>query len=306
MTVQSSALPEIEPFPLPGLTTRRFGRFACFLPQVDSTNLFLKENAEKLPSGAVCVAGVQTAGRGRLGRSWIQAGTHAQAWNEARKKACDAEQAGTRAGAPPRPGEGRDLPFSLLIRSEKPLPALSLCCGVAVAEALSELTGADFGIKWPNDIICRDKKICGILCESRKAGEGVVFTVCGMGINLTQTAGDFERAGLLHGGSVEMLTGIRLEPSALAAAVLNRLEPLCDSLAADGFEKIKARFAARCITLGRQVSVIEEGRTACGRAVDLSADGSLLVAFPDPGGPGEAVRPVLAGEASVRGLLGYI
>lgn len=290
MSVQRSSLPEMEPLTLPGLVTRRFGRFACFLPQVDSTNLFLKENAEKLPSGAVCAAGVQTAGRGRLGRTWTQAGTQAE----------------PRAGMQSWLGEGKDLPFSLLIRSEKPLPALSLCCGVAVAEALSELTGADFGIKWPNDIICRDKKICGILCESRAAGEGVVFMVCGMGVNLTQTAQDFERAGLPHGGSVEMLTDKRLEPPAVAAAVLNRLEPLCDRLASEGFAGIKSRFEARCVTLGRQVSVTQAGRSSCGRAVGLSEDGSLLVAFPDPGGPGETVRPVLAGEASVRGLLGYI
>lgn len=270
--MRSTALP--EPFVLPGLRTRRFGRFACFLPQVDSTNLFLKEKAEQLPSGAVCAAGVQTAGRGRLGRTWT--------------------------------GQGKDLPFSLLIRTRAPLPALSLCCGVAVAEALSELTGADFGIKWPNDIICGDKKICGILCESRAAGEGETFMVCGMGINLTHTAADFTRAGLPHGGSVEMLTGQRIEPAAAAAAVLNRLEPLCDRLAAQGFQGIKSRFAARCVTLGRQVSVIEEGRSSCGRAVDIADDGALLVAFADPGGPGELVRPVLAGEASVRGLMGYI
>ena len=263
---------DAAPFPLPGLSARRFGRFSFFLPQVDSTNLYLKRHAAELPDGAVLRAGVQTAGRGRLGRTWT--------------------------------GEGKDLPFSLLIRGEKPQPALALLCGIAVAEALEELTGEPFLVKWPNDIICKDKKICGILCESRAAGEGVVFMVCGIGVNLTQTEEELRAACLPHAGSVEMLTGRRLEAGKTVAAVLNRLEPLYDRLSADGFRALGERYARRCVTLGRQVSVTEEGRAAVGRAADVADDGSLLVAFPD--GEGETVRPVLAGEASVRGLFGYV
>ena len=82
--MDTDTLPGLTPLALPGLTTRRFGRFAFYLPQVGSTNTVVKEAAPRLPSGAVCAAGVQTAGRGRMGRAWV--------------------------------GEGKDLPFSLLIR----------------------------------------------------------------------------------------------------------------------------------------------------------------------------------------------
>ena len=71
MPVDTDTLPGLTPFALPGLTTRRFGRFAFYLPQVGSTNTVLKEAAPRLPSGAVCAAGVQTAGRGRMCRAWI-------------------------------------------------------------------------------------------------------------------------------------------------------------------------------------------------------------------------------------------
>lgn len=272
MPVDTDTLPGLTPFALPGLTTRRFGRFAFYLPQVGSTNTVLKEAAPRLPSGAACAAGVQTAGRGRMGRAWV--------------------------------GEGKDLPFSLLIRAAQPQPALALCCGIAVAEALTVCTGRTFRIKWPNDIICGDKKICGILCECFAAPDGGVFMICGIGVNLTQTAADFQRAGLPYGGSVEMCTGKRLEPTETAAAILNRLEPLYEELEREGFGALKPLYAENCVTLGRQVQVTEGGRTACGRAVDIRPDGSLLVAFGS--GPGESLRPVLAGEASVRGLFGYV
>ena len=173
-----------------------------------------------------------------------------------------------------------------------------------MAEALAACTGTAFRIKWPNDIICGDKKICGILCESFAASDGGVFMVCGIGVNLTQTAADFQRAGLPYGGSVKMCTGRRLEPSETAAAILNRLEPLYERLDREGFGALRSLYAENCVTLGRQVRVTEGGQTVCGRAADIGQDGSLLVAFGS--GPGDSLRPVLAGEASVRGLFGYV
>lgn len=267
--MESDPIHTISRRELPGLRTRSFGRPTLYLERVDSTNQFLKERAAQLPSGTVLRAGEQTAGRGRMGRIWT--------------------------------GGGKDIPFSLLIRAQTPLPALSLCCGLAVAQGLTALVGGDFGIKWPNDIICGRRKICGILCESRPAAGGV-YMICGMGINRTQTEEDFRRAGLPHAGSIAMQTGQAPAPEAVMAAVLNALEPLYDALVVGGFGAIKDAFADRCVTLGRQVQVLEGTRTACGRAVGLADDGSLLVAFPDRGGE---TRPIQAGEASVRGLLGY-
>ena len=256
---------------LPGLHTRAFGRTAFYIPEVDSTNLFLKSRAERFPFGTLLSAGEQTAGRGRLGRTWT--------------------------------GNGKDAPFSLLLQADAPQPALSLCCGLAVAKGLSDLTGENVGIKWPNDIICGNKKICGILCECRPSDTSGVYMICGMGVNLTQTAEDFQRAGLPHGGSLGMFTYRPPDAKAVIAAVLNAFEPLYDIVERKGFPGIKEEFEGRCVTLGKQVRVLEGGESLTGTAVGIDDDGCLLVNFGDKSG---RPRPVLAGEASVRGLLGYI
>ena len=100
-------------------------------------------------------------GRGRLGRVW-----HADA--------------------------GRSLSMSLLFKPSYSAALLPLICGIAVSQALCMLTGRYYQIKWPNDIICRDLKICGILCENCLLPHGG-YAVAGIGINLLQTGEEFKK-----------------------------------------------------------------------------------------------------------------
>ena len=176
---------------LPGLTTRVLGRTVISLDEVDSTNRYLKERAGELPHGTACLTGCQRAGRGRLGRSW---------------------------DVP----DGQTLALSVLFRTGGDVERLPLLCGLAVSGALEALTGAAFRIKWPNDIVCSGRKVCGILCESRPDGQGGLAVVAGMGVNLRQTAAWFAQAGLPHAGSVLELTGRTLSLEETAAAILNQ------------------------------------------------------------------------------------
>lgn len=267
------------------LKTRRLGRRLACLARVDSTNDFLKRLAGSLPDGAAAVARVQTAGRGRQGNRWASA-------------------------------EGRTAEFSVLLKSprEASAPPLTMLCALAVCRALdalappvpdasgqdaseSEASREPFCIKWPNDIVCAGKKVCGILCEARLA-PGLSATVCGIGVNLSQPAEFFGAAGLPWGASVRMLRGAAPSAAQVVAGVLNELEPLLELEEKDAPDFFAA-YARRCVTLGRQVRVRTPSGELTGVAEALGLDGSLLLRR------GSELTPVFAGDVSVRGLMGY-
>ncbi len=254
---------------LSGLTTGKLGQTAIYLPSADSTNLWLKKNGADLPHGAVCWTTCQTAGRGRFGRKW-------------------------------RSTQNQSLAMSLLIKSTKNISLLPVVCGMALCRALDKLANQTFKIKWPNDIICKNHKICGILCESVN-GE-TTFAVAGIGINLLQTDDTFKQAGLPNAGSVYMISGRELKAEETAAAILNELEPLWLTLTDSGFGALREEYENKCLTVGREVCVMTpDGEISFqGTAVGIALDGCLLVKCD------ENIVPVYAGEVTVRGFDGYI
>jgi BirA family biotin operon repressor/biotin-[acetyl-CoA-carboxylase] ligase len=256
---------------LTGLVAKTIGKPAYYLESVDSTNCWLKDKGGILPHGAVCWTGCQTAGRGRLGRSW-----HSKS--------------------------GQSLAMSILIKpSGENSALLPLICGIAVSRALNGLTGKEFFIKWPNDIICQERKICGILCENNLSLDGS-FAVAGIGINLTQSADYFEQAELPHAGSLKMFCSDIPDMATIAAEVINCIEPLWLTLSKKGFGSIKHQYQSLCINLGREVYVLSsDGKLIRrGKAVGIADNGSLLV------DSGSGPIPVNAGEVSVRSKDGYI
>ena len=150
---------------------RRVGRELVCLDQVDSTNNEIKRRAVgEVPDGLTVVAGEQTGGRGRRGRSFV---------------------------SPP----GKGLYLSALLKPDCPLgevPALTAWSAVAVCDAIEELCGVRPGIKWPNDVILEGRKLCGILTELELEAETAAlrYVVVGIGVNISQTEADFgpERA----------------------------------------------------------------------------------------------------------------
>lgn len=239
-----------------------------WLAETTSTNAWLKEHAT-LPHGTVCATLCQTAGRGRLGRTWD--------------------------GAP-----GKMLALSVLLHG-KVQPGLAVACAPAVASALTEATGIEFAWKWPNDIVCGGRKVCGILCETAVCGDAVA-TVIGVGVNLTQTQEEFARAGLPYAASLYTLCGCAVDAHRLADGIVRQLLPLAKRLAESGFAPFIAAYERGCVTIGKAVSVRDtDGSVRLqGTARAVAPDGALLVTATT----GEEVR-CDAGEVSVRGLYGY-
>ena len=216
------------------------------LQETGSTNAVVAERARAgEPAGLVVVAEAQTAGRGRLDRSWV---------------------------SPPRAG----LTFSVLLRPDLPpadWPWLPLWTGLAVATALRERAGVDAVLKWPNDVVLgpdagdlADRKLCGVLVEVPETAAAVV----GIGLNVT-TAQD----ELPHDGATSLLlAGARTtDRDTVLRAVLRSLTGvLADPAAA------RAAYRARCSTLGRRVRVeLPAGGLAEGAAEAVDDSGRLVV-----------------------------
>ena len=243
-----------------------------YLPEVDSTNLWAKHNLDKFgPIGAVYTTH-QTAGRGRLGRDWLDA-----------------------------PHKG--LYYTAVIKTDLVQPAtLPLFASLAVCDALRERYHIDCQIKWPNDLLLNGKKIVGILCESvsygyQMQGRGIV---CGIGINLAQPQSYFDAADLPNGTSLELqgaAVDLDADPQRLAEALTDfGFDRPLYTYESEGFAPYRERYKACCINLGRRVTY--DG--GAGIATDVDADGRLIVH--DESGD----TRVFTGEVSVKGIYGAV
>ena len=253
-----------------GLSTRWAGCEVVHLDEVDSTNRYARMlAAQGAPQGTLVIAETQTAGRGRRGRGWVSPA-----------------------------GEG--IFMSLILRPHvhpSQVASLSLQTALAVAEGIREATGLDALIKWPNDVVCSGKKLVGMLLEMNADEERVHDIVAGIGINVHQR--DFGELAQTA-TSLDLLTGGFVSRAAVVRAVLEAFERV-QALADEGGVALMDAYRARSATIGQRVRVIGADRAFTGVAQDVTPLGSLLVR--EDGGE---VREVLAGDVSVRGLMGYV
>ncbi len=250
-----------------------------YLPACDSTNRYAKANIAAFGAVGAVYTTSQTAGRGRLGRAWENAAE-------------------------------RGFYYTAVITEPLAQPStLPLLASYLVCEQLRIAYQLDCQIKWPNDILVQGKKICGILCESVSFGEGLQGRgiVCGIGINLTQTAAQFAAQNLPHATSLAMacpqLT-IEVEDIArtLALALTDfGFDRALYHFASEGFAPYRADYCSRCVNLGKAVNFdLPDGTIGHGTATDIDEDGQLVVQCDN----GEA--RVFTGEVSVRGIYGKV
>ena len=244
----------------------------CF-EEIDSTNSFLKREAlAGAPHRAVAVANCQTAGRGRMTRSFL---------------------------SPP----DRGVYLSVLLRPQLPPEKLLGATGmaaVAVCRAIERTSGVRPGIKWTNDLLLNEKKLCGILTEMALEGEtGMTQSlVIGAGVNVSHTAEEFGPEVAKMATSLA-LEGCQASRPALAAAMIEELYRLSESLGGDLTDWVE-EYRRRCVTLGKDVQLLwTEGRETA-RALDIDSQFGLVVRRSDG-----SVTTVRSGEVSVRGLYGY-
>ena len=239
------------------------------LEQVGSTNDELKYRAQAgAPHGLVVTAEEQTAGRGRMGRSF-------------------------------QSPKGTGLYFSVLLRPEcAPAEAVNLTAWIAVAvcRAVEACTGLYPEIKWTNDVLLNGKKLCGILTEMQTSGEGLDWVIAGIGINLNHENGDLSD----DVAAIATSLGEHLSVPPGAEEMTRALIEALNDMAAEfphGKETWLAEYRRRCVTLGREVEIHRGGRIRTGRALELDDEFRLVVEFEN--GTVEALE---SGEVSVRGI----
>jgi BirA family biotin operon repressor/biotin-[acetyl-CoA-carboxylase] ligase len=232
------------------LSTRSFGRVLRTLKTVDSTQKVAHQWArEGAPEGAAVIAEEQTAGRGRLGRSWH---------------------------SPP----GSGIWMSLILRPPIPIaraPQLTLMASVGIARALIDMTHLPVRIKWPNDLLIRDKKVCGILTELRGEQDRVHYAVLGAGINVNidGEAWPPDLKGKVTSLSAEAGRAFRRSP--LIAAMLKELEAIYEKYLEQGFSAVHKEWERLSGILGRPVKVRNASGEVSGIARGLNGDGALLL-----------------------------
>jgi BirA family biotin operon repressor/biotin-[acetyl-CoA-carboxylase] ligase len=254
-----------------GLETRWLARDLRWLESTDSTNRVAQEWARAgAAHGASVVAEAQTAGRGRLGRSFF---------------------------SPARLNfYGSSVLRPRLTTAEA--PPWILASAVGVAEAIEQTLGepGSVEIKWPNDVLLAGLKTSGILMEVSAEAARVVHLVLGIGVNLNVDRREFPEEFRAGATSLASHSGRKIDRIAFAQRLYNALERALDTCAERGFEALRPRFEARFRMRGRPVTVLDlDGSRQRGVAEGVAGDGALLLRRQD----GELVR-VLAGDVTLE------
>lgn len=252
-----------------------FGQRVVSYEITDSTNTRAKQLAEEgAVHGTLVVANMQTAGKGRRGRSWQQE-------------------------------EGSVIAMSLLLRpvfSPDKASMLTLLAAHSVAGAIEAVTGLPAAIKWPNDIVINRKKTVGILTEMSLGVEqaAIDYIVIGIGINVNNTAFPEDIRDMAT--SLYLEKGERVSRSVLIAESMRRLEADYEAfLETEDLSAILQDYNAHLISMNKEVRVLDPKGEYTGISRGMDAQGELLVERAD----GELIK-VYAGEVSVRGLYGYV
>ena len=251
--------------------TKWAGKTVHFARKTDSTNLWIKRLAkEGAPEGTLALAEFQSAGRGRLGRSW-------------------------------EVPEGTSVMMSILLRPKfepQYAPTLTLVMGMAVAKAVKNL-GFDVSIKWPNDVVVSHKKICGILTEMGVRDGKIDYAVIGVGINVNIREFPEEMAD--KATSLYLESGREFDRSQIPGLVMEAFEKYYEKFAATcDLSGLKEEYESILANYNQPVRVLAKEPYE-GVARGITDGGELLVEKTDG-----TIVAVSAGEVSVRGLYSYV
>ncbi|MGC3982827.1 MAG: bifunctional biotin--[acetyl-CoA-carboxylase] ligase/biotin operon repressor BirA [Steroidobacteraceae bacterium] len=237
---------------------------------VDSTNRFVTAQPATLPDRAVlCVAEIQQAGRGRRGRSWV---------------------------APF--GSGICMSLGWLFDAVPPaFSALTLVVGVALVRALHQFGATEVGLKWPNDLLWRNRKLAGVLIEMRGEPDGPAHVVIGIGMNLHLP--DASRQLLAEQQAVvtdlfEVLGDACPPRNVLVAVFTAQLLQVLRQFSRDGFAPFVNEWQSHDVLRAAEVNVLQGERSIAGVARGITDDGSLLVET------AEGLQRFVSGEVSLR------
>lgn len=252
------------------LQTEMIGDNIHHLQTIDSTNEYLKRIGDKSTDGTVVISEEQTRGKGRMGRTWQS-----------------------------KSGEG--IWMSLLLKPNIipfKAPFITLVAGVSVVTALRKLN-VPAQIKWPNDIILNDKKICGILTELSAEIERVNYVIVGMGMNVKNMyfSGELE-----HKATSLYKEGYVLQRVDIVDKILYEFEKnYIDYIENDNKEHVLNLFRQYSNIINKEIYLIKNDQRELVTCIDINDSGNLIIKDKD-----NNIREIMSGEVSIRGINGYI
>ena len=240
---------------------------------IDSTNIKAQELAEKgYPSGTLVVADKQESGKGRRGRSWVSP-------------------------------SGTGIFMTLMIKPDiNPNNAsmLTLVAALAVAKAITSVTGEEALIKWPNDIVVNGKKVCGILTEMNAQFDYINHIVVGIGINVHNESFPEEISQMASSLMIEA-GGKRFHRAQIIAETMAYFEQYYDTfLKTQDLSALVREYDELLVNRNKSVRVLDPKEPFDGKAMGITPKGELIV------DTWESRKLVSSGEVSVRGIYGYV
>lgn len=242
--IKSGNVPDYRFFSEEKLNTGFIGKNLVLYEIATSTNTLAKENCD-MPDGTVFVANEQTAGRGRLGRSW---------------------------------NSGKDgIWFSVLLKPEI-IPESIQNITLVMAVAVKRVVGSS-SIKWPNDIVLNSKKVCGILTEACFEGDKLKGIIVGIGVNVNTEEFPDDLKNIAT--SVYLETGEKQSKSLFLAKLLEEIEKCYNLFLEKGFERFLEEYKKSCVTLNHMVKICQNDREYIAEATDITEKGELIVKHRD-------------------------
>jgi BirA family biotin operon repressor/biotin-[acetyl-CoA-carboxylase] ligase len=233
-----------------GLITKRLGAKLHYFLEIDSTNAYARQLAAAgAEEGEIVVAEAQTRGRGRLGRSWI---------------------------SPPFV----NLYLSVILRPVLPpihAPQLTLMAAVALADTVASFLHIAPTIKWPNDILVENRKLAGILTESRCDSERIEFVILGIGVNLNYPVERMPHAIRERATSILSVTEKKVSREEFFRRLIQALDRCYGEIEESGFDGLARRWEARFGLRGKKVRAQMAGRTIIGTARGIDTEGALIL-----------------------------
>lgn len=263
-------LEEIEAY----LNTNFIGRNIIHFDSIESTNSIAKKLGDSdEANGSIVISEEQTNGRGRLGRSWISP-KHKGIW------------------------------MSILLKPNlNPVDAVNLTqtAAAAVVKATEEL-GIKTLVKWPNDIVISNKKVCGILTEMNAELTKINYVVVGLGINVNIDEWSFPEDIKDTGTSLKIQTGSSINRQELTARILNNFEKLYTKFTDENNIEASINICREnSAVIGKDVMIINREKCIEAHVIDIDNKGRLLVKYADG-----RLDNIISGEISIRGKESYI
>jgi BirA family biotin operon repressor/biotin-[acetyl-CoA-carboxylase] ligase len=236
------AIQELHPARLLDLCkTSRLARTVIVHDDAGSTNeIAMAAAANGAPEGLLVIAEEQMFGRGRKGRRWISS-------------------------------RGKSLTCSLLLRPGRNEEGLTAILALAVVNALGEFVSG-IGIKWPNDIFCRGKKLGGILAESKNAS-----VVMGLGLNINESADDFAAEIAGEAISLRMAARKQFDRGFVLCRILEAFETLYDRFQREGFASFRVAVQQELLFIGKLVLIESGGGSFVGNMIGITNEGYLCI-----------------------------